>query len=410
MPGANGKSSGVGPLSHITVLDMCHARAGPTCVRVLADHGAEVIQVVRPAEAASSMDASFPGFDRENLHRNKRSIAIDLQTEAGRAVLHRLVRDADVLVENYRRDVKYRLGFGYETLKAINPRIILASLSGFGQDGPIGHRPGVDQIAQGMGGLMSVTGEPGSGFWRVGIPIADLTSGMYLAHGVLAALIERERSGEGQWVHTSLLEAQIAMLDFQATRWLIGKEVPPQAGNDHPTGFPTGVFPTSDGIVNVAASGGRMLKDFLTVVGRPELFDDLRFATGAARAKPENRQAFRDEVEPNMRKMTTAEVVEKLNDVGVPSGPIYTIDQTFAEPQVQHLKMAQTVQSDRYGPLDIVRSPTNLSRTPTTLRRAAPAPGQHTEEVLRERGFSSDEIAALTDSGAIGMKHAVAAT
>jgi crotonobetainyl-CoA:carnitine CoA-transferase CaiB-like acyl-CoA transferase len=405
----NGPKPGAGPLSHIRVLDLCHARAGPTCVRVLADHGADVVQVVRPAEAAGGVDGDFPNFDRENLHRNKRSIAIDLQTEAGRGVFYRLVETADVVVENFRKDVKYRLKVDYETLRAINPRIIMASLSGFGQDGPIGHRPGVDQIAQGMGGLMSVTGPPDGGFWRVGIPIADLTSGMYLAHGVLAALIERERSGEGQWVQTSLLEAQIAMLDFQATRWLIGGEVPPQAGNDHPTGFPTGVFPTKDGIINVAASGGRMLNDFLRVVGREDLADDPRFASSRERAKPENRQAFRDEVEGNMRQMTSAELVEKLNEVGVPAGPIYTIDQTFAEPQVEHLGMAQTVESPHYGPLKIVRSPTRLSRTSTSLRRAAPAPGEHTDEVLGEHGFSAEELTALKAAGAIGMKQPVAA-
>ncbi|MBV9582161.1 MAG: CoA transferase, partial [Chloroflexi bacterium] len=222
-----------GPLAHIKVLDLCQARAGPTAVRVLADLGAQVIQVTRPA--AGGVDASFPGFDRENLHRNKRSMFLDLQTDAGREVFYRLVADADVVAENFRAAVKYRLKIDYATLKQINPRIVMGSISGFGQDGPYGDRPGVDQIAQGMGGLMSITGPPGGGPWRVGIAISDLCSGMFLAHGIMAALIERERSGEGQWVHTSLLEAQIAMLDFQATRWLIGHEVPPQAGNDHPT-------------------------------------------------------------------------------------------------------------------------------------------------------------------------------
>jgi crotonobetainyl-CoA:carnitine CoA-transferase CaiB-like acyl-CoA transferase len=402
---ANGAGSGVGPLSHIKVIDLCHARAGPTCVRVLADHGAQVTQVVRPTEAG--LDASFPNFDRENLHRNKRSIAIDLQTEAGRAILYRMARDADVVVENFRADVKHRLKVDYETLRAINPRIVYGSLSGFGQDGPYGTRPGVDQIAQGMGGLMSVTGPPGGGFWRVGIPIADLTSGMYLAHGVLAALIERERFGEGQWVQTSLLEAQIAMLDFQATRWLIGGEVPPQAGNDHPTGFPTGVFPAKDGIINVAASGDRMVRDFLKVVGAEELMDDERFATSRARAR--HREELRAEVEDKMRQMTCAELIEKLTAVGVPAGPILTIDQTFADPQVVHLGMAQTVESPQHGPLKLVRSPTRLSRTSTSLRRAAPVPGGDTEVVLGELGYSAEEIAALSRDRVVGMKPAVAA-
>jgi crotonobetainyl-CoA:carnitine CoA-transferase CaiB-like acyl-CoA transferase len=404
----NGKKpSGVGPLAHIRVLDLCHARAGPTCVRVLADLGAQVVQVVRPSEAGG-VDASFPNFDRENLHRNKRSIAIDLQTEAGRAVFYQLVKDADVVVENFRAEVKYRLKVDYETLRAINPRIVMGSISGFGQDGPYGKRPGVDQIAQGLGGLMSVTGPPGGGPWRVGIPIADLTSGMYLAHGVMAALIERERSGEGQWVHTSLLEAMIAMLDFQATRWLIGGEVPPQAGNDHPTGFPTGVFPAKDGVVNIGSGGERMFKDFLAVVGRPELADDPRFATGKARAT--HREELRELVEENMRQMTVAELIERLNEVGVPCGPILTIDQTFADPQVQHLQMAQTVESPTYGPLRIVRPPMRLSRTSSSIRSAAPVPGGDTEAVLREFGYSPEEIAGLARDGVIGVKRAAAAT
>jgi crotonobetainyl-CoA:carnitine CoA-transferase CaiB-like acyl-CoA transferase len=404
--GSNGATSGVGPLSHIKVLDLCHARAGPTCVRVLADHGAQVTQVVRPTE--SGMDASFPNFDRENLHRNKRSIAIDLQTDAGRAIFYRMARDADVVVENFRSDVKHRLKVDYQTLRAINPRIVYGSLSGFGQDGPYGKRPGVDQIAQGMGGLMSITGPPGGGPWRVGIPIADLTSGMYLAHGVMAALIERERSGEGQWVQTSLLEAMIAMLDFQATRWLIGGEVPPQAGNDHPTGFPTGVFPAKDGVVNVAAGGERMFRDFLKVVGAEELIEDERFATPRARAR--HRAELRAGVEDKMRQMTCAELIERLTEVGVPCGPILTIDQTFADPQVEHLGMAQTVESELYGPLRLVRSPTRLSRTSTSLRRAAPAPGGDTEVVLRELGYSPEEIAGLQHDRVVGMKPSVAAT
>ncbi|HZR00355.1 MAG TPA: CaiB/BaiF CoA-transferase family protein [Chloroflexota bacterium] len=402
MTSPNGAQSGVGPLSHIKVLDLCHARAGPTAVRVLADFGAQVIQVVRPAEG--TMDASFPNFDRENLHRNKRSIAIDLQTDAGRRVFYRLVEEADVVVENFRADVKYRLKVDYETLRQINPRIVMGSISGFGQDGPYGKRPGVDQIAQGMGGLMSITGPPGSGPWRVGIPIDDLCAGMFLSQGIMAALLERERSGQGQWVHTSLLEAQIAMLDFQATRWLIAGEVPGQAGNDHPTGFPTGVFPAKDGVVNIGSSGDRMFRDFLRVIGAEELAEDPRFATSAARAKPENRTALREAVDAKMRQMTVNELIEKLNDVGVPAGPIYTIDQTFADPQVQHLQMAQTVVSPVYGPLTIVRSPVRLSRTSTSLRSAAPVPGGDTEQVLVELGLSADEIAELEQSGAIGMK------
>lgn len=402
----NGTESGVGPLAHIKVLDLCHARAGPTCVRVLADHGAQVIQVTRPNE--TGVDPQPPDFDRENLHRNKRSIALNLQSDAGRAIFYRMVKDADVVVENFRADVKHRLKVDYETLKAINPRIVFGSISGFGQDGPYGKRPGVDQIAQGLGGLMSITGPPGGGPWRVGIPIADLCSGMYLAHGIMAALLERERSGEGQWVQTSLLEAMIAMLDFQATRWLIGGEVPFQAGNDHPTGFPTGVFPTSDGMVCVGSGGERMFKDFLGVIHAEELADDPRFANGQLRSN--NRAELRELVEVKTRLLTCTEMIDGLNDVGVPCGPILTIDQTFADPQVEHLGMAQTVESDLYGPLTIVRSPTRLSRTSTSLRRAAPSPGVDTRDVLREMGYSDEEITDFEKSQVVGVKRAVPST
>jgi formyl-CoA transferase len=392
----NASDIAAGPLARIKVLDLCIARAGPTCVRVLADHGAQVTQVIRPGGAG---DVHLPTFDRENLHRNKRSIAINLQSDEGKKVLYRLVKDADVVVENYRADVKYRLGIDYETLRKINPRIILASLSGFGQDGPYAGRPGVDQIAQGLGGLMSVTGQPGTGPWRVGIPIADLCSGLYLAHGVMAALIEREESGEGQWVQTSLLEAMIAMMDFQATHWLIDGEVPGQAGNDHPNGFPTGVFPTRDGAINIAASGERMWRDFLKVVGAEELGDDERFMTPKGRSthRPELRQL----VEDKLRQQDSAHWVTAFSDAGVPCGPILSVDQVFADPQVQHLQMAQTIESQNSGPIQIVRSPTRLSRTPTALRRPAPKPGTSTEEVLLEHGYTSEEIAELEKNGIV---------
>jgi crotonobetainyl-CoA:carnitine CoA-transferase CaiB-like acyl-CoA transferase len=390
-------NAAVGPLSHIKVLDLCIARAGPTCVRMLADLGAQVIQVVRPD--GGGIDSSLPNFDRENLHRNKRSICLNLQTDAGREVFYRMVKTADVVTENYRADVKHRLKVDYETLRAINPRIVYGSISGFGQDGPYASRPGVDQIAQGLGGVMSVTGPPGSGPWRVGVPISDLCSGLYLAHGIMAALLEREHSGEGQWVQTSLLEAMIAMLDFQATRWLIGGEVPPQAGNDHPTSFPTGVFETSDGLINLAATGDRMFRDFLRVLGAEELAEDERFQT--PRSRGIHRDAIRAIAQEKLRTNTCGHWIEAFNAVGVPCGPVLTIDQVFADPQVQHLQMAQAVESPRYGPLTLVRSPVRLSRTSTSLRSAAPTPGVDTAAVLAEHGYSPDEIATLEAAGAI---------
>jgi crotonobetainyl-CoA:carnitine CoA-transferase CaiB-like acyl-CoA transferase len=364
---------------------------------MLADLGAQVIQVVRPD--AGGIDSEFANFDRENLHRNKRSICINLQSDAGREVFYRLAKDADVVTENYRADVKHRLKVDYQTLRAINPRIVYGSISGFGQDGPYATRPGVDQIAQGLGGVMSVTGPPGSGPWRVGVPISDLCSGLYLAHGIMAALIERERSGEGQWVQTSLLEAMIAMLDFQATRWLIGGEVPPQAGNDHPTSFPTGVFETSDGLINLAATGDRMFRDFLRVLGAEDLADDERFQTPRSRGM--HREAIRAIAQEKLRTNTCVHWIEAFNAVGVPCGPVLTIDQVFEDPQVRHLQMAQAVESPRYGPLTLVRSPVRLSRTSTAMRSAAPVPGSDTAAVLAEYGYTPEEIAALEASGAI---------
>jgi crotonobetainyl-CoA:carnitine CoA-transferase CaiB-like acyl-CoA transferase len=391
-----------GPLAHIKVLDLTHARAGPTCARVLADHGAQVTQVIRPDPGG--FEASFAGSDRQNLHRNKRSIYINLQTDPGRNVFYRFCRDADVVLENFRAEVKHRLKVDYDTLAKINPRIVYGSISGFGQDGPYAKRAGVDQIAQGLGGLMTITGPPGGGPWRVGIPISDLCAGMYLAHGVMAALIERERSGQGQWVQTSLLEAMVAMLDFQATRWLIDGEVPPQAGNDHPTSFPMGVFPTKDGTINIAASGDRMFNDFLKVIGAEEITKDERFGTRKSRGA--HRPELRARVEEKTRTWASDALIDALNAVGVPSGPILTIDQVFANPQVRHLALAQTVESPHLGKLTLVRSPTRLSRTPTALRRAAPQPGGETDEVLKEYGYSPAEISELKASGAVGADHA----
>jgi crotonobetainyl-CoA:carnitine CoA-transferase CaiB-like acyl-CoA transferase len=385
-----------GPLDHIRVLDLTLARAGPTCVRQLADMGAQVVQIARPGSEA---EGSLLNSDRENLHRNKRSIIIDLQREEGRETFYRLARQSDVVVENFRPDVKHRLKIDYETLEKINPRIIYASNSGFGQDGPYGSRGGVDQIAQGMGGLMSITGPPGGGPWRVGIPISDLAAGMFLAQGVLVALIAREKTGRGQWVHTSLLEAMIAMLDFQATRWLIDGEVPPQAGNDHPTNFPMGVFETADGEINIAGFAGRVYVSFMNAIGLGELAEDPRFKTAIGRRQ--NREELRALCLTKLREKTSAEWLEIFNEAGVPAGPIYTIDQVFADPQVEHLNMVRTVAHPAFGDLDIVRSPINMTETPPSVRKASPLPGADTVEILGDYGFSTVEIETLLASGAV---------
>ncbi|MFT5269987.1 MAG: crotonobetainyl-CoA:carnitine CoA-transferase CaiB-like acyl-CoA transferase [Acidimicrobiales bacterium] len=387
------------PLSHLTVLDLTLARAGPTAVRQFADWGANVIRIEPPFRGDSLTGDSEDDPDFQNLHRNKRAITINLKTPEGLELFMELVAKADVIIENMRSNVKHRLGIDYESVQAINPRIIYGSLSGFGQDGPYATRPGVDQIAQGMGGLMSITGIAGQGPVRVGIPISDLTSGMYLAMGCLTALIERERSGKGQWVTTSLLEAQIAMLDFQAARWTMNSEVPSQAGNDHPTLIPMGTFPTADGHVNLAAPNTGRFKALCEAIGAPGLADDPDYATGPLRSN--NRLALNATIAEHTSKQPTAHWVQVLNELSIPCGPINTIDETFADPQVQHLGMAAPVDHPRLGDISIVRHAVSMSRTPHDIRRHAPGTGEHTDEVLAEAGLTEDRIAALRASGAI---------
>jgi formyl-CoA transferase len=384
------------PLAHIRVIDLTRARSGPTCVRQLADMGAQVIKV---EQADDEEGVSRHNFDFQNLHRNKRSLVLNLKDPRGLTILKQLVKATDVLVENYRPDVKKRLGISYEDLRHLNPRLVYASISGFGQTGPYKDRPGYDQIAQGMGGLMSITGQPGSGPWRVGIPVADLSAGLFAAQGVLVALMERERSGEGQWVQTSLLEAMIAMLDFQATRWLIGKEVPPQAGNNHPTSIPTGTFRVKDGYINIAAGGQHMWRRVCTALAIPELYDDPRFATPGKRSK--NRDELTLVLEEKLQTKTAAEWVDILNAGGVPTGPILTIDQVFANEQVQHLGIATSLSHPHLGTIQVLGLPTTLSRTPGAIRAPAPEKGEHTEAILRELGVSKEEMQQLRADGVV---------
>src|SRR5687767_12751083 len=271
------------PLSGITVLDLTLARAGPTCVRHLADWGADVIRIEPPTTGEDEVGRR-DGFDFQNLHRNKRAIQLNLKSDEGRATFMKLVEKADVIIENMRSAVKHRLGVSYDDVRKVNPRIVYGSISGFGQSGPYGKRAGVDQIVQGMGGLMSITGLPGQGPVRVGLPIADLTAGNLLALAIMMALFDRTRTGVGKWVHTSLLEAQIFMLDFQAARWLIKGEVAKQAGNDHPTGVPTGVFPSADGHFNIAAASTRVWERLADALGKSEWKTKPDWNTAAKRS------------------------------------------------------------------------------------------------------------------------------
>ncbi|MBB4361460.1 formyl-CoA transferase [Bradyrhizobium sp. CIR18] len=388
-------------LSRFTVLDLTRVRSGPTCVRQLADWGANVVKIDALTEDAGGEQPGGPrrGSDFQNLHRDKRAMTLNLKDERGLAVFRRLAAKADVVVENFRPDVKKKLGIDYESLASINPRIVYGSISGFGQDGPYHKRPGFDQIAQGMGGLMSITGAPGQGPMRVGIPVADLTAGLFCAMGILTALLEREVSGKGQWVQTSLLQAQIFMLDFQAARWLVEKEVAKQAGNNHPTSIPTGVFKTSDGYINIATTGGRIWERCAQAIGATELYAHPEYATAPARSK--NRNALNAEIEKRTVTKSTETWVSELNEAGVPCGPIYAIDQMFEDAQVKHLGIAQDVPNDEDRHIRLVGQPVTLSRTPSRMMARPPEFGEQTDEVLNEFGFDANEIASLREARVI---------
>jgi len=389
------------PLARFSVLDLTLHRAGPTCGRQLADWGADVLEIEVPGGARGDATGSKrTGFDYQNLHRNKRSMTLNLKSEEGRGIFLELAKRADVVIENFRSDVKRHRGIDYEAGAQANPRLVYGSISGFGQTGPDATRPGVDQIAQGMGGLMSITGMPGQGPMRVGIPIADLTAGLLLAQGVLMALLQRETTGRGQWVHTSLLEAQIFMLDFQAARWLMAREVPKQAGNDHPTAIPTGVFPTADGHINIAASGGALWPRLCEAIEAPELLSHPEHATNELRSR--NRVALNERIAEVTRKRPSAHWLERLNEAGVPCGPINTIDRTFAEPQVRHLGIAKPVRDPTLGTIEVVGQPIHMSGVEEPAEyRPTPALGQHTDEVLKGLGYGASDIAGLRERGVV---------
>jgi crotonobetainyl-CoA:carnitine CoA-transferase CaiB-like acyl-CoA transferase len=388
------------PLSDLLVLDLTVARAGPTCVRQLSDWGADVLRVEAPPAGGSAEGLlARHGSDFQNLHRNKRSLTLDLTLPAAREVLFRLVDRADVLVENMRPAVKYRLGFDYEIVHARNPRLVYGSISGFGQDGPYADRGGVDQIAQGMGGLMSVTGVAGGEPMRVGIPVSDLSAGLYLAIGILVALHDRQRSGLGRWVQTSLLESMVAMMDFQAARWTVDGEVPAAEGNHHPTLIPMGCFACADGFVNIAGPSGRLWQRFCQVIGRPDLLADVRF--GSARARSTNRAELNAIITEQLRQRGTTEWVRLLNDAGVPCGPVYRMDEVFADPQVERLRMTAPVEHSQLGRLELIRNAVRMTDQSETVRFAAPGAGEHTDSVLEDLGYTPDEIGQLHAGGAV---------
>jgi formyl-CoA transferase len=382
-------------LARFTVLDLTRVRSGPTAVRQLADWGANVIKIEMPPGLEEGEGPGGPREDSDfqNLQRNKRGMTLNLKHPEGIAILKRLVESADVLVENFRPDVKDRLGIGYEALSAVNPRLVYASISGFGQDGPYRERPGFDQIAQGMGGLMSITGLQGQGPVRVGIPIADLTAGIFCAYGITVALLERETSGRGQWLHTSLLQAQIFMLDFQAARWTMKREVPKQAGNNHPTSIPTGVFKTKDGYINIAVTGQKIWERFCQSVEATDWIKNPAYANAAARSK--NRDALNADINSRIETENSQTWIERFNKSGVPCGPIYSIDQVFNDEQVRHLGIAQGLEKSGVGVRDYVGQPVVLTRTPSRVVAHPPAIGEHTDDVLRGLGFDDKKLADL---------------
>ena len=390
------------PLSDYTILDLTIARAGPTAVRLLADWGANVIRIEPPPDAGlTDVTGGRLSPDSQNLHRNKRGITINLKSVDGHALFLKLAAKADVVVENFRKDVKYRLGIDYEAVKKVNPGIVYASVSGFGQDGPYSERPGVDQIVQGMSGLMSVTGQPGEGPMRVGIAISDTSAGMFLGQGVLMALLHREKTGEGSWVHTSLLESMLSKLDFQGARYTMAGEVPGQEGNNHPTNSPMGVFHTLDGMVNLAASTNKMFAAFTAAVGQPGLAENEKFRN--TRGRIANRHELWQLINGITTAMTTAELVELANDAGCPCGPIYDIAEAFEDDHVRSLKMRRTTRREEMGEFDLVRSPINMSTFPMSdhFERPGPVLGEHTDEVLIEMGFNAEDINRLRQAGAI---------
>jgi formyl-CoA transferase len=385
-------------LQRFRVIDLTQVRAGPTACRQLADWGADVIQVQMPEHMRGDDTlGGQDGSDYQYTHRNKRSITLNLKEEEGISVLKRLIATADVVVENFRPDVKFRLGIDYESLSKDNPGLVYASISGFGQTGPYATRPGFDQIAQGMGGLMSVTGLPDQGPMRVGLPIADLCAGIFAAQGILVALLEREASGKGQWLHTSLLESMVYMMDFQTSRWLIEGEIPAQAGNFHPTSIPTGVYKARDGYMNIAVFGSKIWERFCNILGAPEWINDDRYKEKAGRSK--NRDTLNAEINRRLADQDRAYWIERFNEGGVACGHINNMQEVFDEPQVKHLNMVKKVVSERLGEQHLVGQPMQLERTPSTIARSAPRRGQHTEEVLGELGLATNDIARMKSSG-----------
>lgn len=389
-------------LKNLKVIDLSRVRAGPNCVRILSDFGADVIRV-EPPPGVDPNEAMFAanrvGGDFQNINRNKRSMTLNLKKPGARDILMKMVKDADIVIENWRPDVKNKLGLDYDSLAAVNPRIILASISGYGQDGPYAKRPGFDQIMQGMGGLMSVTGHPDAGPVRAGLAVADMSAGLYAALGILIAVIERAQSGKGQWVQTSLLHSQIAMMDFQVARYLNDGDIPVQVGNDHPTSSPMGLFEASDGVFNLGASGEGNWDRLCELLNKREWHKDPEFETETLRVK--NRSRLNKALADIFKTQSVSHWVEQLNEIGIPAGPVYSVPELVQDAQVKHLNVIASLPNVYNKEMHYINQPMTLTRTPAKVISPAPGWGEHTDEVLATLGYASHEIASLHAQGVV---------
>ena len=385
-----------GPLAGVKVLDMTEHMAGPYCTMILADMGADVIKLERPG-AGDSSRAMGDGSERNPyfryINRNKQSLTLDYKAPRGREIFLKLVAGMDVLVENYRPTVMDRAGLGYETLRKENPRLIYAQLSGFGSDGPYREKGGFDLIAQGMGGIMHVTGEPDGPPTSVGLPICDLGTGMWGAQGVLAALYERQRTGQGQKIECSLLETAVAFSSWTSAGWLADHVEPARMGSRHRQNAPYQRFETKDGYMMIGAAGQGIWERCAKALGHPEWADDPRFRRGPDRRK--NRFVLEKEITAVLATAPSAHWIKALDDAGVPCGPVYNYEQLFADPQVQHREMVVHVDDAELGRVPHIRTPVRMSASDVSVRVTAPKLGQHTDKILAGLGYAAADIDAL---------------
>ena len=401
MQSANGKL----PLQDIKVIDFSQILAGPFCTMLLSDMGADVIKIEKPNGGDDTRRYGPPFIEGESaafltLNRNKRSIVLDLKSEQGIAVVRRMLEDADVMIHNFRPGVVDRMGLGYDDVSALNPAIVYCTVSGFGTTGPYSSRAGFDLVAQGMSGLMSINGFPGAPPAKVGVPMADLNTGMFCAYGILTAYINRLSTGKGQHVDASLIESGIAYTLYESATYFATGEVAGPLGSAHRMIAPYQAFATQDGYINIGAANQNNWERMCRAIGREDLLDDDRFASNPERMV--SIEALTPIMEETFRTKTTSHWVEILETAGVPCGPIYNIEQVYADPHVQSREMSVALEHPKAGGIRNIGVPVKLSDTPGSVRTPAPLLGQHSDEVLDQYGYDESEIAALKDSGALG--------